>query len=676
MGDYKNSFSTSVNLNALERSQRRKTLLHVVDLYSGDVDRSEQPGYARNQQQGRRGPPSILVSPPKEKSLGDKVMGFIPIIEVIRTYNKQLMFGDLRAGLTVGIVLVLRSIVFAQLARVSVIVSLVSSIIPIAIYGLLGTSKQLSVGPEALAAVLIGASVTEELEAGGPGITADQIAAVIAMLVGLTALLLSLMRAGFLDSILTGFMKTGFISSVGLLIMIEQLPELLGIDLTRKPPPTFSSFEKLVATSKAAMQTGHLLTSLIGLAAVVFMVAMRYVKAKTNIAWIKAFPEIVVLVGVMIGISAAIDLKQYGVRTLGTFSNRFPTPAIPPLNMDRMGRLLGGAVAQTVVGFVESMAVSKDLGMQYGYNPKPNRELFALGTANVVGSIFGCFVTMGSLPRSKILADAGGRTNVCSLIAAFWVTVFVLTAGPVLKFLPLSTLAGFVLAAAMSLVHVSEIVFVFKVRSWGEVAGMVAAFCATFFWNIEQGTLIVIFLASILIIRRSVGVDMQILGKVDVSVPVQDRDGQIQQVLQSRYLDVREHPEATLLDDILVISVRSPLLFFNSGNISVAVDKLLKAQKTIAEASGYPSQKGNAGQIIIFDMDGCTAIDAGAMYLMKENIHTFLHLGVKVLFAGITPEQRILFERSGLIEMVGEKNVAPTVEMAALRAETIKMQGY
>lgn len=388
--------------------------------------------------------------------------------------------------------------------------------------------------------------------------------------------------------------------------MIEQLPEMLGIDLALKPLPNFSSFEKLLTTSSAAMKTGHVLSTILAVIAVAFMVAMRIVKQKSDKGWVKALPEIVILVLVMIIISAAVDLKSKGVRVLGTFDNTFPKPAIPPLNGARIGRLMAGAVSQTVVGFVESMAVSKDLGMQYGYNPKPNRELFALGTANLIGSVFGCFVTMGSLPRSKILADSGGRTNVASLAAAAWVTIFVLTSGPILKFLPLPTLAGFVFAAAMSLIHVSEILFVFKVRAFGEVLGMVAAFVATFFWNIEEGTIIVLFFASILIIRRSVSIDMSILGRVDVNVPVKDRGGDVQNVLQSRYLDIREHPEATLLDDVLVISVRSPLLFFNSGNISVAVDKLLKAQKSIAEASGYDVGK-SGGQVIIFDMDSCSA---------------------------------------------------------------------
>ncbi|KAI9103219.1 sulfate transporter family-domain-containing protein [Phlyctochytrium arcticum] len=687
---YDDDYYSSARVNMQDREEqtralRRKTFLKVLDSYSNDVDRTDQPGNFRDDNYmtrrnslgsiasgNSRGP---LIRPPKKNDIATKVLSFFPVVDVVRNYSRPLLIGDLRAGLTVGIVLVLRSIVFAQLAQVSVIVSLVSSIIPIAVYGILGTSKQLSVGPEALAAVLIGASVTEEIRISGGG-NPDQIAAAIAMMVGLFALLLSVMRAGFLDSILTGFMKTGFISSVGLLIMIEQLPELIGIDLTQKPSPEFSSFNKMLTTSGAAMRTGHVLSTIIGIVAVVFMVAMRFVKAKTSIGWLKAFPEIVVLVLVMIGISAAVDLKGKGVRTLGTFNNKLIPPAFPPLSGDRISRLAAGAVIQTIVGFVESMAVSKDLGMQYGYNPKPNRELFALGMANVIGSIFGCFVTMGSLPRSKILADSGGRTNVCSLFAAGFVTIFVFTAGPLLQFLPLATLAGFVLAAAMSLVHVHEILFVIKCRSFGEIIGMVAAFAATFFWNIEESTIVVLFLASILIIRRSVGVDMQLLGQVNVASAAQNtKTGQMDQtVLQSKYLDVRDHPEAELLDDILIISVRSSLLFFNSGNISVTLDKLLKAQRSIAEASGYAVPDMNR-QIIIINMDGCAAVDAGAVFLIYEIIHTMSQKGVKFILSGILPEQKTLFVRAGILDQIGEKNNVPTLDMAVLRAQTIKSNG-
>ncbi|KAI8593260.1 sulfate transporter family-domain-containing protein [Geranomyces variabilis] len=536
----------------------------------------------------------------------DRLADYVPLVSVLRNYTSALAAGDFRAGLTIGVVMVLRSIVFATLANVSVSVSLISSIVPVTIYAILGTSRQLSVGPEALAAVLIGQTVAEELEVATDGVTANQIAAVMAFLVGAIALVLSLSRAGFLDSVLTGFVKTGFISSVGILIAIEQLPEITGINLALKPRPTASTFEKLVVTSKAIFSSAHGPSIAVGVTAIIFMLAAKQIKARVDRAWVKAVPEIVVLVVVMIAISAAADFPKYGVRTLGKFDNKFPAPSLPKLSMDRIQRLVTGALIQTVVGFVESMAVSKDLGMQYGYNPKPNRELFALGSANLIGSFLGCFVSMGSLPRSKILADSGGRTNVASLWTAAWVTVFVFTAGPILKFLPLPTLAGFVAAAALNLIHVSEILFVIRVKSWGEIIGMLGAFAATFFWNVESGALAVLFAAMLLIVRRSVGIDMAILGRVTDISHGTDSDHQHPQEAVVRYLDIRDHADAALLDNVLVLSVRSPLVFFNSGNISVTVDRLLKAQTALADGSGYKMGKGR--QTIVFDMENCPAV--------------------------------------------------------------------
>ncbi|KAJ3161794.1 Solute carrier 26 [Geranomyces michiganensis] len=667
---------------------RRRTLLRIVDDYSFDAPRLPRDSfYGINHPSNTTPDPSApssssspssspprgpLAMPEKEISTAEKVAGFVPLVSVIRNYSRALAAGDFRAGLTIGVVMVLRSIVFATLANVSVSVSLVSSIIPVTIYAILGTSMQLSVGPEALAAVLIGQTVAEELEASKDGITANQIAAVMAFLVGALALVLSLARAGFLDSVLTGFAKTGFISSVGILIAIEQLPEMMGIDLKLKAPPTASTFEKLVMTSKAIIATAHGPSVAVGITAVIFMLAAKQIKAKVDKPWVKAVPEIVVLVVVMIAISAAVDFPKYGIRTLGKFDNQFPAPALPKLSMDRVQRLVTGALIQTVVGFVESMAVSKDLGMQYGYNPKPNRELFALGSANLVGSFFGTFVSMGSLPRSKILADSGGRTNVASLWTALWVTAFVFTGGPILKFLPLPTLAGFVAAAALNLIHVSEILFVIRVKSWGEIIGMLGAFAATFFWNVESGALAVLFAAMLMIVRRSVGIDMAILGRVTDYSPRSGTDNNDQQQQQQhskavvRYLDIRDHADATLLDNILVLAVRSPLVFFNSGNISVTVARLLKAQTALADGSGYEMQKGR--QTIVFDMENCPSVDAAAAFLLIENMHTYHKANIRVIFSGLKPEQRALFDSSGLTHAVGPERIYEYLDEAIAAA--------
>ncbi|KAJ3184238.1 Solute carrier 26 [Geranomyces variabilis] len=660
---------------------RRRTMLGIVDDYSFDIrlPRDSASGIKMEEQGGGGPPPPGPLAMPHHHELSpmDRLADYVPLVSVLRNYSSALAAGDFRAGLTIGVVMVLRSIVFATLANVSVSVSLVSSIVPVTIYALLGTSRQLSVGPEALAAVLIGQTVAEELEVATDGVAANQIAAVMAFLVGIIALVLSLARAGFLDSVLTGFVKTGFISSVGILIAIEQLPEITGINLALKPRPTASTFEKLVVTSKAILASAHGPSIAVGVTAVIFMLAAKQIKARVSRAWVKAVPEIVVLVVIMIAISAATDFPKYGIRTLGKFDNRFPTPGLPKLSMDRIQRLVTGALIQTVVGFVESMAVSKDLGMQYGYNPRPNRELFALGSANLIGSFVGCFVSMGSLPRSKILADSGGRTNVASLWTAAWVTVFVFTAGPILKFLPLPTLAGFVAAAALNLIHVSEIVFVMRVKSWGEIIGMLGAFAATFFWNVESGALAVLFAAMLLIVRRSVGIDMAILGR-RVADPVshkkEDSDQQPQQPQQQqetvvRYVDIRDHADAALLDNVLVLSVRSPLVFFNSGNISVTVDRLLKAQTALTDGAGYKMGKGR--QTIVFDMENCPAVDAAAAFLLIDNTRTFLRADIRVIFSGLNPQQRALYDASGLTDVVGANCIYGYLEEAVAAATKI-----
>ncbi|KAJ3074164.1 hypothetical protein HK102_005869, partial [Quaeritorhiza haematococci] len=161
------------------------------------------------------------------KSFLDYMAMIFPIVNQLRQYNRKTFGADIFAALTVAFVLVPQAIAYSGLARVSPISALVSAIFPVMVYAIFGASRQLSLGPEALSSVLVGQAVVNEVERHGA--TAAQVAAILTFMVGMLCLFLAVLQAGFIDSILSGYILTGFVLGVANLIMVEQLPEIFGL---------------------------------------------------------------------------------------------------------------------------------------------------------------------------------------------------------------------------------------------------------------------------------------------------------------------------------------------------------------------------------------------------------------------------------------------------------------
>ncbi|RKP05788.1 sulfate transporter family-domain-containing protein, partial [Thamnocephalis sphaerospora] len=452
-----------------------------------------------------------------------RIAYYIPVLAWLPNYGDgglSTLVGDMVAGISVACLMVPQSLSYAGLAGLSPMQGMWTAFAPAFVYSLLGTSRQLSVGPGALVAILVNAAITQAYISQGmlhpDSPTLAELAAILAILVGLFNLLLGLCRLGFLDSVLSRAMLHGFIYGVGFVICIGQLVPLLG--LTKFTQGSLagnaSALETSVWLSKNIHHT-HVLTAVVGFSCIAFLLAARIIKKQVarrrpRTTWPQLIPEILIVVVGAIIISTVLRLEQRGLAVLGEVPNAGQLPKIrwPPvqrLQWSQFRALATSAALIAVLGFVESVAVTKQYAAKRHYTVSANRDLVAFGLANLCGGLFGAFPAFGSIARTKINDKAGARTQLAGMITALCSLAAALLLLPYLWSLPRAALAGVVFTAALGLIIEAprQLRFIIRLHAWRDLALIASVFLATVLVSVEAGTLFVVAASIILVIRHT-----------------------------------------------------------------------------------------------------------------------------------------------------------------------------
>ena len=587
----------------------------------------------------------------------------------MKTYNYSTFIGDLQAGLTVGFVLIPAAIAYSSLAGVPPISGLLSATFPPIIYSLIGVGGQLSVGPEALTSVMVGL-ITSSYPEGDAGLVASS----VGFISGIIALLLALLQAGFIQNLLSGYLLTGFVLGVSGLVMVEQLPNLLGLPRVADLESA-STIVKSIAYVKV-FPSATLNTLPLTFACLFLLFASLWLKKKSILP--AAFPDILILIIVCTGLSFAYDFKGRGIATLGPFSNTIPLPQFPStiLTWDFVTRNLSLAVTITLVGFYESQTVIREFGRQFNYFPSGDRVLFSLGVVNVVNSLLGGYSAFGSLPRSKIQATTA-KTPIASMISGLVVLAVVLSLNNVIKYLPKSTLASIVFVAAYRLIEWEQIAYIFKMRNVGEITKFLATYLFTIGFGVSTGIILCLILSVIVIVRRATGLDAAVLGELKTGDHGQD----------IKYIDVSLHPEARVKEGLLILSIRGTLQFFNASKLlrriemlTDAVEKLAQEEEEFTEAhenpaectlaqfdpqqemsqdfvfissssSGAADKAGPTKMVLVLDFSELHELDSSGVWTLLEvveNQDRYL-----VYMTGVSAYHSAIMEKGGLLSKLG-----------------------
>lgn len=514
---------------------------------------------------------------------------------------------DLVAGLTVAAMLVPQAMAYALLAGLPPEVGLYASTVPLVLYALLGTSPHLAVGPVAIVSLLTATSVARTADATGADPVA--VAAVLALLVGGLYLLLGLVRAGLLVRLLSHPVLVGFTAAAAVIIGVSQVRHLLGVDVGRSESVTASVIALLGALGEV-----HLPTLAVAAVSIALLVGFR--------RWWTSLPGALVVVVAATAASAGFDLADHGVAVVGAIPRGLPPLSLPTVASPTvLGGLLPAAAVITLVGFMESIAVAKVYARQARTRLDPDRELLALGAANVGAGLFGGYPVTGGFSRTAVQADAGARSRLTGLVVAVVVAMVTFAFTPLLTALPTATLGAIVVVAVAGLVDVGEVRHVASLRR-SDFLTLVVAVVATLVLGVERGIGVAVVASLVIVTWRIMSPHTAVLGRLP--------GGDV-------YRNVDRFPEAILTPGVEVIRFDMSLNYLNVEFARRRVRRLVR------EADPPP-------WAVVLDASGVNDVDVSAIEGLVDLLDELEDAGVQLHLADVKGPVRDVFRRSGLDE--------------------------
>ncbi|KAF9012661.1 sulfate anion transporter [Cyathus striatus] len=649
-GSSTNSTSSLMGIDAISnpRQEERTALL--------DVETVRNP----REQYGAASPTNLAHKPPPRSKFAQRVKYYIPSFSWIPEYSFSLLGGDCLAGVTVACMLIPQSVSYASsLAKLSPVTGLFSASIPGIVYAFLGSSRQLNVAPEAALSLLLGQAVAEirhdypdphSREAEIVGFT---VASVITIQVGLISFMLGFFRLGFIDVVLSRALLRGFISAVAVVIMIEQLIPMFGLTELYHALDPDTTLDKLLFLIKHAITDYHRPTAMISFGALITLVFIRWFKQLYKKKWwIYRLPEVLIVVVISTILCAEFYWDKDGVDILGSVSVKtggsFLQIPLHRSHLKYLRRTTSTAVLISIVGFLDSIVAAKQNSARFGYSISPNRELVALGAANIVGScIPGTLPAFGSITRSRINGDVGGRTQMASLVCSGIVLLATFFLLPWLYYLPKCVLAAIIGLVVFSLLAETphDVIYYWRMGAWVDLTLMSLTFFFSIIYDVEVGVVVSLVISLLLVVHRSSKTRMTILGRI----PGTDR-----------WKPINENPEAE--EDVpgaLIVRIRENLDFANTAQLKERLRRL----ELYGVGKSHPSEEPRRQQasVLVFHMADVDTCDASAAQIFYELLEEYLNRGVGLFITHLKPEPRRTFIKAGVVDLLGEDAFRETV---------------
>ena len=540
------------------------------------------------------------------------VLSRLPIVAQLRAASSDDLRSDAFAGLTTAIMLIPQSMAYAMLAGLEPIIGLYASTIPVAIYALFGSSRQLAVGPVAMVSLLVAAGVGP-LAGDDPAVYAT-LAAGLMLLVGLLQWGMGMARLGFLVKFLSHPVIAGFTSAAALIIGFSQLKHILGVSIPRS-----HHVHTILLNAFQQLDSVHGATLTIALVSAALLIGLKRFAPR--------FPRFLLVVAS--GAIAVWGLGLDGVAVVGDVPRGLPGVKLPALSMEEILGLLPIGITIALVSFMESISVAKNFARANRYEVDSNQELNALGLANVVGAFFQGYPVTGGFSRTAVNAQAGARTPLAGLLTAGVVVLTLLFLTPAFYHLPKAVLATIIMTAVFGLVNVSEAKHLWAV-SRPDFALMALTFVATLSLGIEQGIGVGVAASLLWFVWRTSRPHVAILGRL----PGTDI-----------YRNVERYPEAARHEHLVALRIDAPLYFANTAFL----------RDTLREVTSADVQD------VIIDCKGIGSVDAQALSTFEEILEDFERRGVTLWLAGVRGPVRDALDAAHLTDRIGKDHFVERV---------------
>jgi high affinity sulfate transporter 1 len=513
---------------------------------------------------------------------------------------------DLVAGLTAAAVVLPKAMAYATVAGLPVAVGLYTALVPMVVYALLGTSRVLSVSSTTTLAILAGTQLGLAVPDGDPArlVTAT---ATLGVLVGVFLIAARLLRLGFVANFISAPVLTGFKAGIGLVIVLDQVPKLLGIHIDKAGffRDSVSVVQHLPATS--------LITLTVALATFAVLIVIERLRPHS------AAP--LVAVGGAIAASWLLGLHAQGVSIVGSIPQGLPALTLP--SVDLITELAPGALGMALMSFTETIAAGRAFAKPGDPPIDANRELVATGAANLAGAVLSAMPAGGGTSQSAVVRSAGGRSQKASLVTAAAALATMLLLAPVLGLLPNATLAAVVVVYSVGLIQPAEFRAIRNVRSM-EFRWAVVACAGVLLFGTLKGIVVAIVVSMIGLASQTAYPRVSVIGRkrgADVLRPLSP-----------------EHPDDETFPGLLIVRPEGRLFFVNAQYVGERIQALVQEHRP---------------QVLTLDLSRVPDLEYSALQALIEGEKRLSAAGVEVWLAALNPTVLDSARRAGLDQMLG-----------------------
>ncbi len=534
---------------------------------------------------------------------------------------------DIVAGLTAAAVVLPKAMAYATVAGLPVAVGLYTAFVPGVIYGLLGSSRVLSVSSTTTLAILTGTQLAVVVPDGDPARLAAA-TATLTLLVGALLVLARLLRLGFVADFISTPVLTGFKAGIGLVILLDQAPKLLGVHVVKS-----GFFADLVSLVRHVPETSPA-TLAVGAATLVALVGLERLKPHS------AAP--LVIVAGAIAAYWLLDLGAQGVASVGHIPRGLPslTPPDPSLAWT----LLPGALGIALMSFTETIAAGRAFVAPGEPPVDANRELVATGAANVAGAILGAMPAGGGTSQTGVVRASGGRTQRASLVTAAAAAATLLLLAPVLGLLPNATLAAVVIVYSAPLIQPAEFAAIRSVRRM-EFRWALAAALGVLVFGTLQGIVVSITLSLVGLASQTARPRVSVIGRkrgADVLRPLSP-----------------EHPDDETFEGLLIVRPEGRMFFVNAQAVSDQIAALVERHEP---------------RVLALDLSRVPDIEYSALKMLQERAAGAPPQGPTVWLVGLNPGVLEVVRNAGLDRQLGPDRLLFNARAAIARYRELRAE--
>jgi SulP family sulfate permease len=523
------------------------------------------------------------------------------------------------AGVTVAALALPPAMAYAELAGVTPVNGLYALLLPAVAYVLLGSSRQLVIGPEGSISALVAAAILPLAAAGSPD--AVELAAALAVLVGGCFLVACLLRLGWLADYFSRPILIGYLHGVAVVLVVSQLGKVFGLDIEARDP-----LPQLREVVRELDETSGI-TLLVGALVLAVLIPLRYLAGR--------FPAALVVVIGAIGVSWWLDLEERGVSVTGSVPSGIPDIDIPLPGGGDVLLLLSAAVGIFLVSFADEILTARSFAGKHGQHVRAEQEVLAMGGANVVAGVTQAFPIGASGSRTAVNDSMGVRTQLGGLVAAAAILLILLFLTEPISYLPKAVLGAVIIAAAIGLVDPEAWRALWATDrvevtiAAVTVAGVVAV-------GVLESLVFAVGLSIVDVVRRSARPHDAVLGWVEEL---------------GRYGDVAVHRSARVTPGVVVYRLDDRLFFANAGYVKGRVLEAVRGAPTATRA-------------LVFDAEAVTHVDATGLTALEDLVEALGKDGTVLSLARVKAPLRARLAEGGLAGIAIHPTVRAAVEAA------------